>query len=115
MAKKREGVISETTFIYTAPDGYAIKCLEKGEKVSIFSELGEYYKIGVRKYVPKRMVIEIIQPEARSGMVIEETVIDGLILVAKVPVGVYEETETQYKIRYQRKTLYVDKKYIKLT
>jgi hypothetical protein len=109
MAKKREGVICQGTNALFSPNGYARKYLQRGEKVSIFEEEGDYFKIGVNLYVPKFNVIPIIQPEAKTGKVIEYTVVEGTVLEKDVTVGVYGEVDGMYKVRYNRQTLYIPK------
>jgi hypothetical protein len=107
MAKKREGVICQGISALASPNGHSRKYLQRGEKVSIFEEDGDFFKIGVNLYVPKFNVIEIIQPKASTGKVIEYTVIDGTVLERGTTLGVYGEVNGMYKVRYNRQTLYI--------
>lgn len=122
---KQDGVISQDVWTHSKPDFEGktrVKVLKKGEKVSVFGEEGDLYKIGTNLYVSKKYVIIIKTPVAKTGVAtgdvythskpdFKESTRDVVLLKGK-SVGVYGEVNGMYKIRLNGKTLYVSKKYL---
>lgn len=101
-----------------------LKVLRKGEKVSIFGE-GKYtYKIGKGMYVSKKYIVKIVAPKAKTGVTTGDVWLHSKAdftagtrtLVAKkgTKLGVYGEMNGMYKVRYNGKTHYVSKKYVRV-